>query len=290
MIKCGKKLRNLTLLLCLVLGGCGSSDKGGNMIALVTDFSSQDPYVAQMKGAILTINPDARIIDINHELRNFDLWQASYFLAKAARYYPAGTIFVVVDPGVGGSRKPIALKTNDDKIFVGPDNGVFSHVMDSEGVAAVYELDNPKYYRSPDVSNTFHGRDIFGPVAAYLASGVDLGKIGSSTKQVTKLKIDPASRIARKITGAVVYIDHYGNVITNIKPENFDQDVSGRLVKITLGGKTISVPVVKSYAEGPADRLFVLFNSDGELELSLNQKSAADFLKTKNGVPLTIVY
>jgi S-adenosylmethionine hydrolase len=274
-----------------VLAGCGSSDKDGNMIALVTDFSSQDPYVAQMKGAILTINPGVRIVDVNHELRDFDLWQASYFLEKAARYYPEGTIFVVVvDPGVGGSRKAIALKTNSGKFFVGPDNGVFSHVMEAEGVAAVYELNNPKYYRSPDVSNTFHGRDIFGPVAAYLASGVGLDEVGSPLKQVVKLKIEAASRIAKKITGSVVYLDHYGNVITNIRPDNFDQDVSGRLVKVTLNGKTISAPVVKSYAEGPADRLFVLFNSDGELELSLNQKSAAEFLRIKNGAGLTIVY
>jgi S-adenosylmethionine hydrolase len=290
--KQGKKLSQLALLLCLVwIGGCGPSEKGGNMIALITDFGSQDPYVAQMKGAILAIDPAARIVDINHDLDDYDLWQASYFLNKAARYYPAGTIFVVVtDPGVGGERKPIALRTNDGKILVGPDNGVFSHVMDSCGVDAAYLLDNPKYFRAPDVSNTFHGRDIFGPVAAHLALGVSLEKIGSPLKQVTRLKIDTASRLARKITGKVVYVDHYGNVITNILPEHFDQEVGGHLVKVTLNGKTFSVPMVKSYAEGPENRLFALFNSDGELELAMNQKSASDTLKAKVGAGIILTY
>ena len=286
-----KKFRLIIQALCLVvLGGCGGGGEG-NMIALITDFGSQDPYAAQMKGAMYAVNPRANIVDLNHDLPAFDLWQASYYINKVARYYPAGTIFlVVVDPGVGSERKPMLCKTKEGKIFVGPDNGIFGHVMEREGVEAAYVLDNSKYFRDPAVSDTFHGRDIFGPVVAHVSLGVKLENFGPPLKSPVRLPIEAASRMAKKITGKVVYVDHYGNVITNISAGNFDQEVNGRLVKLTLGGKTISVPVVKNYAAGPTDRVFALFNSDGELELAVNRKSAADALKVKTGAAVVLMY
>ncbi len=261
------------------------------MIALVTDFGWQDPYVGQLKGAILGVNPAVRIVDVGHDLRAFDLPRAAYYLDKVARYYPAGVIFVVVvDPGVGGPRKGIALKTDAGKFFVGPDNGVFSRVVGREGLAAAHELNRAEYFRVPEVSDTFHGRDVFGPVAAHVARGVGLAKIGAPLTGLTMLKTETASRLGRRISGRVVYVDHYGNVITDILPEHFDQDAAGRLVRVTLNGRTGAMPLVRAYADGPDNRVFALFGSDGELELAMNQKSAAALLKARPGLEVEVVY
>src|SRR4030095_15218849 len=138
------------------------------MIALFTDFGTRDAYVAQLKGAIVSINPHAVVLDLNHEVGQFDIRQAAYLLERSAAYFPAATIFVaVIDPGVGSLRRPLLLHTGTNKLYVGPDNGLFTRVLAREGLRAAYMLQETAYYRLPDVSVTFHGRDIFGPVAAH---------------------------------------------------------------------------------------------------------------------------
>lgn len=141
------------------------------LIALFTDFGTRDAYVAQMKGAILSICPEARLVDLGHEAGQFDVRGAAYVLAASAAFFPAETIVVaVVDPGVGSERRPVMLQTASNKWFVGPDNGLFTHVMDREGFRRAAVLDRPAYYRAAALSATFHGRDIFGPIAAHLAA------------------------------------------------------------------------------------------------------------------------
>ena len=281
-------------VLMTLLGGCGGSSMNpanNPLIALITDYGTRDSYVAQMKGAILTINPRARILDLNHEISIFNLTEASYVVDQSARYFPPGTIFVVVvDPGVGTERRSMILKTAQDHLFVGPDNGIFTLVMEREGIAAVHELTKTDYFRAGPLSETFHGRDIFGPVAAYAAAGEPITNFGPPLKQVTRLKLVAAGRLGTKITGQVMHVDHYGNVITNIPRKVFETDPLGKLVKVIIEGRTSSMPVVKTYGNGPTDRMFAIFNSEDVFELAYNGKSASDSLKVKAGTPLSIVY
>ncbi len=261
------------------------------LIGLITDYGTRDAYVAQMKGVIYSIYPQARIEDLNHEISVFNLSEASYMVDQTARYFAPGTIFVVVvDPGVGTEQKAIILKTTEGRIFIGPDNGIFTSVMEREGIESVYELTKPEYFRPGMVSETFHGRDIYGPVAAHVAAGETLSNFGPPLKTVTRLKLEVATRLGAKITGKVVHIDHYGNVITNVSRKTFEQDPTGKLVKISLDGKVSSLPVVKTYGAGPEDRLFAIFNSEDNFELSFKEKAAAEILKVRAGAPVSIVY
>jgi S-adenosylmethionine hydrolase len=291
-----------SLAAMLAMSGCNPSSNPSTgapvstsqpVIALFTDFGTVDPYVAQMKGAILTIDPDARLLDLTHEVKPFDVAQGAYLLDQSAEEFPAGTIFVaVVDPEVGSDRAPILLKTDAGKFYVGPDNGLFSRVVDREGFAAAWKLDQRAYYRAGGDSNTFHGRDIFGPVAAHLAQGTDPARMGSVLKQ-SDLELAPshAPAIAGGIISAeVLNVDHYGNVILNL-PNGGDAAARlhlGNLVKITIGDDNFSGPLVRTYAEGDKGRLILLYGANGLLEISMNQGSAAQKLKVDPGTILLL--
>jgi S-adenosylmethionine hydrolase len=295
-----------SLALVLAMSGCNppsNSSPGPSappptavsqpVIALFTDFGTVDPYVAQMKGAILTVDPDARLLDLTHEVTPFDIAQGSYLLDQSAQEFPAGTIFVaVVDPQVGSDRAPILLKTNAGKFYVGPDNGLFSRVLDREGFAAAWKLDQRLYYRAGTDSDTFHGRDIFGPVAAHLAQGTDPARMGSALK-LSDLELAPsrAPAIAGGIISAeVLNVDHYGNVILNL-PNGGDAAARlhfGNLIKITIGRDNFSGPLVHTYAEGDKGRLVLLYGANGLLEISMNQGSAAQKLKVAPGTILLL--
>ncbi len=263
------------------------------VIALFTDFGTVDPYVAQMKGAILTIDPEARLLDLTHDVTPFDVAQGSYLLDQSAQEFPAGTIFVaVVDPQVGSDRAPILLKTSAGKFYVGPDNGLFSRVLDREGFAAAWKLDQRLYYRAGTNSDTFHGRDIFGPVAAHLAQGTDPARMGSALKE-SDLELAPlrAPALAGGIISVeVLNVDHYGNVILNL-PNGGDAASRlhfGNLIKITIGRENFSGPLVRTYAEGDKGRLILLYGANGLLEISMNQGSAAQKLKVAPGTVLLL--
>jgi len=259
------------------------------VIALITDFGQADAYVPQMKGAILTLHPSARILDLTHELEAFNLHETSYLLAKSASTLPPGTIIcAVVDPGVGSDRHGVALQTNSGRTYIGPDNGIFSHVLAQEGLAAAVILDNTDYFRGPHISHTFHGRDIFGPVAAHLARGVSLNELGTPTRELTDLKLERPAALGSKITGRIVHIDHYGNVITNIHRVDLPDNVLNNLVKVVVNGRTLTLPFVETYADGPEKRLFALFNSDNEFELAIKEGSAAKTIQPKIGESLVI--
>jgi len=263
------------------------------VIALFTDFGTTDPYVAQMKGAILTVDPGARLLDVTHGVTPFDVMQGSYLLDQAAEEFPAGTIFVaVVDPQVGSDRAPILLKTGAGKFYVGPDNGLFSRVIDREQFAAAWRLDRRLYYRRSSPSSTFHGRDIFGPVAAHLAQGTLPGDMGTELKQ-SELEIAPAH--APAIAGGLVsvevlHVDHYGNVILNLTA-NSDAAAKlhmGNLVKISVGKESFTGPLVRTYSDADKGRLVLLYGSNGLLEISVNQGSAAQKLKVAPGTILLL--
>jgi len=192
-------------------------------VTLTTDFGTSDGYVGTMKGVILGIAPGTPMVDVSHTISPQNVGEAAYVLYTAYPFFPTGTIhLVVVDPGVGSARRPIALRT-ENAFFVGPDNGVFSYVMASEKVKTIVELSEPRY-RLPQVSYTFHGRDVFAPAAAYLAAGVPIAALGSP---VIDPVIFPSPRLEVGhcvVTGEVLHLDHFGNAITSIGRLDWDGD------------------------------------------------------------------
>jgi S-adenosylmethionine hydrolase len=254
------------------------------MIALFTDFGTRDAYVAQLKGAILSINPHAVLIDLGHDVGQFHIRQAAYLLEKSARYFPAGTIFVaVVDPGVGSARRPLLVHTQAHKFYIGPDNGLFTCVLERELLQAAYILQQTAYFLTPHVSATFHGRDIFGPVAAHLSLGVDPVCFGPCLTEVVTLPRTMPRVVGRTVEGEIVHIDHFGNILTNIPSDLLREIQPGQTVSITIHGTTQTVPFLTTYAEGQKGRLICLISSDNEFEVACRQGSASDYLAAHTG-------
>lgn len=260
------------------------------MIVLFTDFGTRDAYVAQLKGVILGLSPEARLVDLTHDVTVFDIREAAYLLDAAVRYFPAKTICVaIVDPGVGTARRPLLLHTHADKYYLGPDNGLFTRVIARERLHTAYVLTHTAAFL-PHVSTTFHGRDIFAPVAAHLACGVAPDVFGPPIDDVLLLthatpRQDGASRL-----GEVIHIDHFGNVITNIPATMLTDLVIGQKVACTLGAHTHILPFVTTYGMQPPEQLVCLLNSSAEFELALCCGNAAQQLGAQVGDPVTIQY
>jgi len=253
------------------------------IIALFTDFGTRDAYVAQLKGAILSLQPTVPLIDLTHEVDAFDVRAAAYLLDASARYFPPDTIFVVVvDPGVGTARRPLLLVTQADKYYVGPDNGLCTRVVEREGLKAAYVLTQSAYFRQ-SVSATFHGRDIFGPVAAHLARGVEPAQFGPRIEDMIRLPYTRPQRVGETITGEILHIDHFGNIATNIPAEMCTGFVPGQIVACTLAEYIHVMPLVETYGAGPQDHLVCLINSNGEFEIALPHGAASARLGVKVG-------
>src|SRR5438093_1720880 len=214
------------------------------VIALLTDFGTRDHYVGAMKGAALSICPDATLVDISHDLPAHDVLAAALELAASYKYFPAGTIFlVVVDPGVGSIRRGIAAEAGDHK-FVAPDNGVLTAVFDEHPPKRVVELSERRYAR-PTVSRTFEGRDRFAPAAAWLAKGIELVALGRPAGDIQRLDLPRPVVEAGRISGRVLHVDRFGNLITNIDRRTFDRLAGGSL-QIAIGHHVVS-KVVSTY-------------------------------------------
>ena len=284
-------VRHLVVVcLALIMTGLSTASSARaatpSTIALFTDFGWDDPYVAQVKGVILTLNPNARLLDLMHSVSPFSVTEGAYLLDQCAEEFPPGTIFVaVVDPGVGTDRDPILVETGKGKYFVGPDNGIFSQVIAHETMTRAWKLDKPQFFRSGEISRTFHGRDIFGPIAAHLAAGTDPDKLGTPIKTLTLLPDKEAVLSGNQIYVEVLHIDRYGNVILNL-PAGTDLAArlkEGNLVRISIGRESFSAPLVKTYAEVEKGRLLLLYGSGGLLEISMNEGSAAQRMKVQPG-------
>jgi S-adenosylmethionine hydrolase len=285
------QMGRLAFFLCVALMTASSTSaaraaSASPLIGLFTDYGWDDPYVAQLKGAIITVAPRVQILDLIHSVEPFSVAEGAYLLDQSAEEFPAGTIFVaIVDPQVGTERDPILLETAKGKFYVGRDNGLFTDVINREGFTGAWKLDRPEYFRDGGVSHTFHGRDIFGPVAAHLALGVDPERMGTPLKTITMLPVRDSIMSGETITAAVQHIDRFGNVILNVRE---DGDVSGKLkegnlVKIQVGRESFSGPLVKTYGDVAKGRLLLLYGSGGLLEVSVNQGSAARLLKVEPG-------
>jgi len=249
------------------------------VIALITDFGTRDHFVAAMKGTILSINPSAVIVDITHEIDPQNRREAAFTLAACYRDFPTATVFVaVVDPGVGSDRRGIAVE-GGGYYFVGPDNGVLSPALKHE--SKVVELNRPEYF-SERVSNTFHGRDIFAPVAAHLARGASIESVGPRIMDFIKHSFPHPRREGGRLLGSVLRIDKFGNIITNLRPKDL-----GREFSIRLAGLTVT-KLRCSFSEGAPGEFFAIEGSAGFIELAMNQGSAADRLKVDTGAEIEV--
>lgn len=249
--------------------------KKTSIVALVTDFGVKDNFVGVMKGVISGINPRAQVIDITHEICRYSVRQAAFILWQSFKYFPYETVFLgIVDPGVGSLRLPIAIKSKH-YFFVGPDNGILSMAAQSDGINNAVVLQKEKYF-CKNISHTFHGRDIFAPVAAYLAGGLPLSKLGKYIDDIQEMPFPLPSVNARTLEGKIVYIDRFGNLITNIKKDILEKFLQGEKFIAHLNGKPIK-RINLFYEQENSKEPFFVVGSFSFLEVCLNQKSAKDY-------------
>jgi len=256
------------------------------IITLTTDFGLQDHYVSAMKAVMLGIAPDVRFVDVSHEIPAQDIMAGAWVVKNTAFLYPPGTVhLVVVDPGVGTSRHPIALKIRD-QYFVGPDNGIFS-LLFKEYEYEAYKLNNSTYW-AQGLSNTFHGRDVFAPVSAHLSTGVSLDEIGEPIDDLVTYHW--AVPIADKdgLQGWVVHIDRFGNLITNISDKLIEDHLKRKSVKIYVGN-TMLDKVVSTFGDVEEGEPAAFIGSSGMLEIGINKGNAARMLSVDKGAQISIV-
>jgi S-adenosylmethionine hydrolase len=252
-----------------------------SIITLLTDFGTKDHYVASMKGVILSINPRSTLVDITHQVSPQDIREGAFLLANTYSYFPKGTIHLsVVDPGVGGTRKPILLVT-PHHFFIGPDNGLFTLVAQREKVKKVIVLTQQKYFLQK-LSTTFHGRDIFAPVAAHLSLGIQPNAFGHQAHSWVKIGFRKPSIGERKLLGEVLHVDVFGNLVSNIDEKIFIRCTKGHPCVIGIGKKKIH-GLGKAYWEGKPGEPMALFGSSGYLEISMNGGNAQKTLRVKRG-------
>ncbi|MDR3570527.1 MAG: SAM-dependent chlorinase/fluorinase [Syntrophobacteraceae bacterium] len=251
----------------------------GPVITLLSDFGLEDHYVAAMKGVILTICPGARPIDITHLIAPQDVRSAAFVLYSTHGYFPQGTIHLaVVDPGVGTERRPVAIRMGSS-YFVGPDNGLFSLILKRETGWEARELDNVSFWRNP-VSNTFHGRDIFAPVAAHLAAGAPFEMVGGVCGLVSAPWGEP--EVGKdSVKGEVIHLDRFGNAITNVLLEVLEKKAQAKKWEVLAGKGAVSIQ--RSYAMVPTGEALALAGSTGFIEIAVNGGSAASKLELRPG-------
>lgn len=265
------------------------------LIALLTDFGLRDGYIGVMKGVIATIAPSARCVDLTHDVLPQDIHAAAWILARSYRYFPAGTIFTcVVDPGVGSTRRPIAVKLGD-WLFVGPDNGLLSYVLLEQTLSVVVTLSNPVYHLA-QVSATFQGRDIFAPVAAHLAQGVALVDLGTPVDPTTlrRLALQPPLLRDRQITAQIVYTDHFGNLLTNIPVDMLSALHDNPALQLTFPAQNITITECRRFfaehtgADADESQPFIYTDSSGYLAVAVYNGDAARQLAIHIGDRLVV--
>jgi S-adenosylmethionine hydrolase len=250
--------------------------KPSGIITLLTDFGLSDPYVGIMKGVILSIHPETRFVDISHNVHPGAVRQAATLLEEAYPFFPPGTIHLaVVDPGVGTGRRPIGLKARDH-VFVGPDNGVFSALLKTAGQCLIVQLTEERFFL-PALSHTFHGRDIFAPVAAHLARGVALLEMGPSITDPVCFDLSPAVANEQCLRGQVTRVDRFGNIITNIPAHTFESWAGGNRVRVTIARLSIET-IGRTFSDVPRGHAVALMGSSGHLEIAVNLGRASDLL------------
>ncbi|HIJ60162.1 MAG TPA: SAM-dependent chlorinase/fluorinase [Nitrospirae bacterium] len=255
--------------------------KPSGIITLTTDFGYHDTFIGQMKGVILSINKKAKIIDITHHITPFCIDEASNAVSSFYKYYPEGTIhLVIVDPGVGYDREGVLIKWQN-QFFIGPDNGVFTSILMKAPAETIIALTNRKYF-NPKISNTFHGRDIFAPVSAWLSKGISIFEFGKPLDNLAKLNIELPNKSCDMIIGHIQHIDNFGNLFTNIDEEL----LKDRNFVIIINNKEIKP--VSTYKEAKNKGISCLINSSGYLELFFYEGNCANLTKLKKGDTISV--
>jgi S-adenosylmethionine hydrolase len=262
-----------------------------NIVTLTTDFGAADHFAGCMRGVILGVNPTAHIVDLCNAVNSFDVLDGAMTIAQAYRFFPPDCIhLVVIDPGVGSSRRPL-LVTTSQHYFIAPDNGVLSLVMQQEQRISVRHITAEHYFLHP-ISNTFHGRDIFAPCAGWLSRGVEVEKFGPEITDYVRFSLPkPKSTGSNSVQGVVLKADKFGNLITNLTPHNAPAVFAeGAKLKITVGQAAVLTGIRVSYAQGQAGELFGLLNSMGMLEIACNRASAAHIAQAARGTEVVVEF
>ncbi|MBW8895090.1 MAG: SAM-dependent chlorinase/fluorinase [Acidobacteria bacterium] len=255
------------------------------VIALLSDFGTRDHYAGTMKGVMIGICPDVTFVDITHDITPHDVMEGALQLAASCRYFPAGTIFLsVVDPGVGSSRRGIAVEAGDYR-FVAPDNGVLTAALRDVPPKRIVELTERRYAR-PTVSRTFEGRDLFAPAAAWMARGIQLSALGRAVTSYHQIEI-PQPQVGDLLAGVVLLIDRFGNLVTNIDRRTFESFTRAQPVALKVNDHPIA-RVVATYSDIRAGEVCALFGSTEHLEFAVNGGSAADTLSITKGAKVEI--
>ncbi len=256
------------------------------VLVFMTDFGTANDAVAICKAVIIQIVPDVRIMDITHQVTPFSIEEGARFLAGVTPYYPSGTVFlVVVDPGVGTSRKAVIVKSKKGQYFVLPDNGLITPVMERDGIVGAREITNRSWMIGEGISSTFHGRDIFSPAAAHLAAGEDWKLAGADVPDLVRLKPVQAAVTDNGISGDVIALDDpFGSLITDIRAEEFKQlgYELGDKVTVKIGAKPYTMPYVKTFMDVPVGQMLLYVDSRGRIGIALNER---DFSKTYGIIP-----
>ncbi len=255
------------------------------IITLTTDFGTGDHFAAVMKGVIFGICPNATLVDISHDIQPFEITEGAFVISQAYRFFPKKTIhLVVVDPGVGTSRRPLLMEAGG-QYFIGPDNGVFSMVFTREK-HKVREMTSELFFLKP-VSPTFHGRDIFAPAAAHLANGVTPAQFGRPVIDYLRMNLEHPPRTGKRTwTGLILKIDRFGNLITNLHRDEFP-DIQLRAFEMQVGVLKIS-KIARTFADAGLGEVFIIVGSSGYLEVVANQASAARLLGCGTGAPVEL--
>lgn len=248
-------------------------------VVFMTDFGVLDDSVALCKGVMYTIAPNLRIVDLTHQVTPYSIQDGARFLFGATPYFPAGTVFIVViDPGVGSTRKPAVVKSKRAQYFVLPDNGLITMVEDRDGVESAREITNQDWMIGAKISSTFHGRDIFSPVAARIARGDDWTRVGPELKQLVRLDLKPAKLDDNGLSGEVIALDGpYGNLVTNMPADDFQKlgyQLGDRL-NVTIAGREIAMPFVKTFSDVPLHQPLLFIDSRGRVSFAINQGNFA---------------
>lgn len=256
---------------------------GGPVITLLTDYGTRDIYAGVLRGVIFGIAPRALVVDLSHEVAPQAIAEAAFLLDAAAPYFPWGTVHVcVVDPGVGTERRIICARTSR-ATYLAPDNGLLTRVLERDPPAHLVSVENTAYFL-PRVSTTFHGRDIFAPVAAHVANGLDPRALGPVVRELRPLAMPrPRPLAPDSLAGEVLHVDRFGNVVTNV-----GEPFAARARSVTLGEHRIEGPVCRAYGDRNEGEPLLIFGSSGFLEISVNGGDAARAFSVKRGDPLTV--
>lgn len=247
-----------------------------SIINLLTDFGYSDTFVGTIKGVIIKINPQAKIIDLCHNIKPQAITDAAFCLLNSFAYFPKGTIHLaIVDPGVGTKRKAILVETKD-YFFIAPDNGLLYPALKQQDIKNIVEITNPKFFLKP-LSTTFHGRDIFAPVAAHLSLAIKSQNFGKKITKIKELKLPQPQRQKNELIGKIIYIDHFGNLITNISKKFFDRAIKSSEFTICFADKKIE-KISSSYLEKKERSPGALFNSFDNLEIFIWKENAQKIL------------